>query len=514
MGFVRDALRASSHIRLTRNFRVAVVGAGIGGIAMGHALKQAGCAGFTVYEKADSIGGTWRDNRYPGVACDIPSYLYSFSFAPNPGWSRICAPGAEIRDYVEGAARASGLLPHIRFGKELVESRYREGEWHLRFADGTRTTVDVLVACTGILHVPRHVEYPGLQDFAGRVFHSARWPAGLELRGRRVASVGNGSSSTQLVPALVGQVSELKLFQRTAQWIFPVEARVLTEQEKQQLRAHPERLHQLYDEIMAQFEDRLGKLSMGDPQTIREFAEACEANLARVTDPGLRRRLTPGYAVHCKRLVMSDAFYEAVQHENCTLVTSPIERFERNGIRCRDGELHELDIVVLATGFKSDQYCRSIAPRGEDGITLDELWQDGVTSFETVALARFPNMFMIGGPTTSVTSVSYITGAELQASYIVRAMKLLEEHQARAMAPRDEAQAGYIAANRKVASRTVFMSGCSSWYLDAKGHFQFYAGHPRAYVEMLARGPSSADYRFLGHRAPPQTRPAADSFAN
>jgi cation diffusion facilitator CzcD-associated flavoprotein CzcO len=502
---VRDALRALSRIRLNRNFRTAVVGAGIGGIAMGNALKQVGCADFTIYEKAASLGGTWRDNCYPGVACDIPSHLYSFSFAPNPEWSRSCAPGAEICDYITDVARRWGLLEHMRFGKEVVQSYYRHGEWHLEFADGARTTVDVLISCTGILHVPRVPQFHGLEEFAGEVFHSARWPRGLDPKGKRVASVGSGSSSTQIVPALIGQVRQLKLFQRTAQWVFPLERALYSEHDKQKLRSTPQLLGQLYDQIMAAFEDKLGSLMTNDPQTVREFRQACEANLAKVADEELRRRLTPDYSVNCKRLVMSDSFYEAVQSEKFELVTSAIERFEARGIRTADGVLHEADIVVLATGFKSDQYCRALHPRGENDYTLEEAWSHGVTSFETVTLAGFPNFFMIGGPTSSVTSVSYITGAELQASYVVRALKLIEDANATAIAPTEVAQAKYVAANRKLSQGTVFMSGCKSWYLDEKGNFQFYAGHPREYVEMLAKGPRLADYQLLGAAKSPRS---------
>ena len=357
--------------------------------------------------------------------------------------------------------------------------------------------MDVLISCTGILHAPKLPQYQGMEDFAGELFHSARWPRDLDPKDRRVACIGTGSSSTQIVPALIDRVHRINLFQRTAQWVFPVERVVYSEVDKRKLRSNPQLLGQHYDQIMAGLEEKLGKLMANDPHTVQEFRHACETNLAKITNVELRHRLTPNYSVHCKRLVMSDAFYDAVQNEKFTLVTSPINRFEKRGIRTADG-IYKLDIVVLATGFQSDQYCRSMHPQGENGVTLDEVWQGGATSFETVSLAEFPNLFMIGGPTSSVTSVSYITGAELQASYIVRALKLVENGNATAIAPTNEAQANYIAANRKVARGPCFYQVAAAGIWMAKAT----SSSMRAILAITSRcSPRDRDRQTIGWSA-------------
>lgn len=497
MATVREVIERGRSAKLKGDRRIAIIGAGIGGIAMAYALEQAGISDFTIYEKASSVGGTWRENVYPGVACDIPSYAYSFTFALNPEWSQSFAPGEEIRQYLENTCRQLDLNWRIRFGKEVVSARYRDDGWHLEMADGDSTVVDAVIACTGFLHVANEVRLPGIERFEGEVLHSAKWRHDADLRGKRVALVGSGSTAAQIIPAIVDQVGGLTIFQRTAQWVYPITRERHSDEQKRLLRGDAGQLYAIYDRIIAESQRDLGALSAGDPEITRRYFEECSNNLAQVEDAGLRAKLTPDYTMMCKRLVMTEGFYEAVQRPHCNVVTSPIERIEPQAVRTADGAEHAADAIILATGFKTKEYFRSINPVGIDGITLDDAWAGGVSSFATVSFAGFPNLFAIGGPISALGNQSYVTGAELQTGYIIRLLKMLEDSGARALAPRPEAEQRFKADNAAAAQGTVWLSGCRSWFLDENNNFQFWTRSPDAYVEMMDEGPRQADFQLF-----------------
>ena len=457
--------------RAVRDLRIAVVGAGMAGILAAIKLGEAGLRDVVVYEKADRLGGTWRENTYPGIACDVPSHLYSYSFAPNPDWSHYFSPGDEIAAYLERVARGHGVAAAIRFGEEVTRADFSDGRWQLATSSGRRDVADVVIAATGVLHHPRHPEIAGLASFGGACFHSARWDHDVPLTGRRVGIVGTGSTAVQIVSAIVDRVETLALFQRTAQWIMPQENLAYREEEKAEWRAHPERIGELRREISQVFADHFANavVDAESPQ-MRLIDEMCRANLEMsVADPELRERLRPSYHAACKRLVISPDFYQAIQKPNAELVTSPIDRVEPTGVRTGDGRLHALDLLVLATGFRVDRFMRPMAITGRDGVRLDEVWAERPTAYLSISIPSFPNLFMLNGPNGPVGNFSLIEVAELQFAYVAQLIELLRAGRCREVSATAPATARFETDRTAAARKTVWMTGCRSWYLDDRG---------------------------------------------
>ncbi|GIW40718.1 MAG: putative monooxygenase [Candidatus Binatia bacterium] len=454
-----------------RDLRFVIVGAGMSGILAAIRLQQEGLHDFVIYEKADRLGGTWRENTYPGISCDVPAHLYSYSFAPNPDWSHRFAPGAEIQAYFERVARQYGVDRRIRYGKEAVFCEFREGRWHVEFGDGTHDVGDCLVAATGVLHHPAYPDFEGLDSFRGAAFHSARWRHDVELRGRRVGVVGTGSSAVQIVPAIVDRVRELVLFQRTPQWIMPVENPPYSEEEKEEFRRNPARIREIREEVSRMFTEGFSNhLSDVDSPQLRWIHDTCVANLENnVKDPVLREKLRPNYRAGCKRLVMSPNFYEAIQKPNARLVTEKIVRVEPAGVRTEDGKLHELDVLVLATGFRVDAFVRPTEVLGRGGKRLDDVWNGAPFAYMSLAVPDFPNLFFLNGPNSPVGNFSLIEVAELQFDSVLRLIGPLRSGVAREIAPSWEATERFDRERREAAKRTIWASGCRSWYLDSSG---------------------------------------------
>ncbi len=451
--------------------RIAIVGAGMAGILAAIKLEDAGFGDVVVYEKAARLGGTWRENTYPGIACDVPSHLYSYSFAPNPDWSHYYSPGAEIAAYLERVAREHDVTRLVRFEEEVTAATFVDGRWQLETGRGRPDAADVLIAATGVLHHPRYPDIPGLEDFAGASFHSARWGHDVALDGRRVGVVGTGSTAVQIVSALVDRVAALTLFQRTAQWIMPQENLRYPEEEKAELRAHPERIRTLRAEISAVFAEHFANavVDATSPQ-MRLIDQMCRANLeTSVADPALRERLRPDYHAACKRLVISPDFYQVIQKPNAELVTSGIERVEPAGIRTRDGRLHPLDVLVLATGFRVDRFMRPMRIAGRDGLALDAVWAERPSAYLSIAIPGFPNLFMLNGPNGPVGNFSLIEVAELQFGYVAQLIELLRAGRCREIDATRVATDRFEAERVAAARKTVWMTGCRSWYLDDRG---------------------------------------------
>ena len=447
---------------------MAIVGAGMSGLCMGIKLRQAGIEEFTIYEKADRLGGTWRDNTYPGLQCDVPSLLYQYSFDPNPDWSRTFSPGGEICRYLEQVADKHGLRPHIRFGQEVVDARFEDGRWRIRTAAGEEAEADFLVSASGVLHHPRYPNIEGLDDFQGDWFHSARWDHEVELRGKRIAVVGTGSTGVQIITALAPMAGRLVLFQRTAQWILPVSNWRQSRPGRALLRRFPA-LNRLGYRVTQQTFDLLA-VALIRPGWQRSLVSwACRNHLRAIKDPELRRRLTPDYQPMCKRLVLSDGFYDAMQRPNVSLVTDAIERVEPTGIRTADGALHEVDVLVLATGFDAHAYMSPMEVTGPDGRTLSEAWRGGRRAYRTVAVPGFPNFFMLLGPHSPIGNVSLIAVAETQADYVMRWIELWRAGTVSAMTPSSEATERFNEQLRNALPGTVWVTGCQSWYLDERG---------------------------------------------
>jgi cation diffusion facilitator CzcD-associated flavoprotein CzcO len=453
-----------------RSLRCAVIGGGMAGILAAIKLREAGLHDIVIYEKAASYGGTWRQNTYPGLACDVPSHLYSYSFEPNPEWSHRFSPGEEIRQYLEGVARRHRLEAITRFGEEVVSCRFSNGRWELETAAGGHDTADVVIAATGVLHHPNLPDIPGLETFNGAAFHSARWDHSVPIDRRRVGIVGTGSTAVQITGAVVDRVAHLSLFQRTAQWIMPQQNPPYSEEQKEEFRNDREAVARKRKEYSDIFTGAIAS-SLVDAESagMRMIEDMCRANLEdNVKDPVLREKLRPTYRAACKRLVISPNFYDAIQKPNADVIVEGIERVEPAGVRTVDGTLHQLEVLVLATGFRVDRFVRPVHVLGRDGIDLDEVWAESPIAYLSVGVPGFPNFFMLNGPNGPVGNFSLIDVAEAQIAYITQLIDVVRTD-GRAISPTAEAATRFEAERTEAAKSTIWMTGCRSWYLDRRG---------------------------------------------
>jgi cation diffusion facilitator CzcD-associated flavoprotein CzcO len=450
--------------------RVAIVGSGFGGLGTAIRLRERGCTDFLVFERADTLGGTWRDNRYPGAACDVPSHLYSFSFAPNPRWTRWYSKQAEIRAYLERCADAYDVRRHVRFGHDVLRLDWEEaaGRWRVTTSQATYTA-NFVVAAPGPLAEPRIPALPGLDRYRGRLFHTSRWPDDLDLAGRRVAVIGTGASVIQLVPAIQPQVSQLTIFQRTPPWVIPRNDFEI-----------PARLRSTFERVPA-----LQRLVNGTLYLTHEFAGLAFRHLAaarlgqqigrwhlrrQVRDPGLRRRLTPDYTIGCKRVLLSDDWYPAVQQPNVRLLSTAAARFTEGGVIGTDGAEHLADVVVLGTGFEVTECPFAERIHGRDGRCLRDEWTPSPRAHLGTTVAGYPNLFFLLGPNTALGHSSALLMIEAQIDHVTNALRHVDRSGAVAIEPRAEVQAAYVADVDRRMQRTVWIAGgCSSWYLDSSG---------------------------------------------
>jgi cation diffusion facilitator CzcD-associated flavoprotein CzcO len=476
--------------------RFAVIGAGMAGILSAIKLTEAGLTDFTVYEKGDRVGGTWRENTYPGLACDVPSHLYSYSFALSPDWTHRYSPGPEIQAYFERVAREYGVVEKVRFGEEVVDCTWSDGRWRLVTARGTRDDVDVVIAATGVLHHPNVPDLPGLDEFDGAAFHSARWDHSVPLDGARVGVIGTGSTAVQIVSGLVDRVEHLSLFQRTAQWIMPQDNPAYTDAEKAAFRDDPEHLAGLHAHLGEMFDAFSNAVIDAASPQAKWIEQTCLANLEdNVHDPELREQLRPDYQAACKRLIVSPDFYEKIQRPNAQLVTSAIERVEPRGVRTCDGTLHELDVLVLATGFRANSFMRPMRVAGEDGVTLEDAWADRPVAYLSISIPQFPNFFMLNGPNGPVGNFSLIGVAELQFDYIMQLVEPLRRGECKAVHATQDALDAFEAARAEAAKHTVWVTGCRSWYLDDRGLPAVWPWSFTKFREAM-RAPDPAAYTF------------------
>lgn len=445
-----------------------IIGAGISGILMGIKLRERGLHNFIILEKADTLGGTWRDNVYPGVACDVAAHLYVYSFAPNAGWRSRYAKGPDIWRYYHKVAQKRGILPHIRYGKDVVSAKWENDQWRVQTRDGAIFTADVVIGAAGRLHHPVMPDIAGADSFAGPAFHTARWDHAIDLANKRIGVIGTGSTATQVVATLAGEVKELKLFQRTAQWVFPVEDTPVPLWKRLAFKLSPAYATRYYHDLRSNTEAR-GKAATGDAQSRAARDKQCHDALATVRDPVLRAKLTPDYEVGCKRLVMSGTFYSAVQKPGVDVVTDGIARIEPTGVRTQDGSLHQLDVLVFATGFDAHAYLRPMQITGERGVTLDEVWNDLPLTYRSMTVPHMPNFLLINGPYSPGGTASVVGIVEAQVDYL---LKLVDRIVARdvALVPRADAAAAWLDDVRSRARNSVWATGgCRSWYLDKTG---------------------------------------------
>jgi cation diffusion facilitator CzcD-associated flavoprotein CzcO len=479
-----------------RSPRVAIIGAGMSGLCMAVTLRRAGITDITISEKADAVGGTWRDNTYPGLACDVPSRFYQFTFAPKPDWSHVFSPGAEIRDYLTKLAHDFGLMHSIRFGTEVVHAERMHNRWQLCTSNGDTQVVDFLISATGILHHPSYPAIEGLDDFAGAVFHSARWDHDVALRGKRIAVIGTGSTGVQIVCGLAGEAAHLTLFQRSAQWVFPLPNPAYSRFVKMLMRSVPKISALAYYGYRATTEFVVQALVK--PGWRRwAMSAACRANLCTVRDPDLRQALTPDHQPMCRRLIISGGFYRAVQRPDVELVTERIDHVAPEGIVTADGRLHEVDVIALATGFDAHAYVRPMTLIGDRGVTLDEAWSKGPRAHMTVSLPGFPNFFMLLGPHSPVGNYSLTAIAESQAGYILNWIERWRRREFDTVAPTLEATNDFNAEMRAALPNTVWTTGCTSWYLGLDGNPELWPWNPSRHRARLSQIDLAAhDLRF------------------
>lgn len=450
-----------------RNLEVAIIGAGMSGLLMGIRLQKAGIENYTIFEKASRIGGTWRENTYPGLACDVPSFFYSYSFETNLDWSRRFSSGSEIQAYFERVAEKYDLNRHIEFDSEIVEARYADGAWAIETRLGEPVRARILVMATGPLHQKYIPEIEGLDHFSGETFHTAAWNHNVPLEGKRIGLVGTGSTAVQVSTPLSKIASRLTIFQRTAQWIFPVENVDYSEEQRRRKHRIP-----ILAWLTRQFYKRAFELSSSAVTRKgffrRMLTKGCVDHLATIENAELREKLTPDYAPGCKRLVMSSDFYPTVQKKNVELETSLIRRVEGAGIRTEDGTLHELDVLVLATGFNAHAWgVENVI--GAEGKSLQQAWKEGTRTYRSIAMPGFPNLFFLAGPNSPIGNISVIDVAETQARYILACLERLREEGMLSIEPSRGATEEFNRSLKDAMKGTLWVTGCNSWYLDADG---------------------------------------------
>ncbi|MFP1683857.1 flavin-containing monooxygenase [Alloalcanivorax sp. C16-1] len=450
---------------------VLIVGAGFAGLGMAIRLKKAGIEDFVILERGDRVGGTWRDNTYPGAACDIPSNLYSFSFAPNPNWSRSYSESAEILDYIEYLVAAFGLKKHIRFNHNVsgLDFDEKQGLWTARLNGGGTVRARSAVMAQGPLSNARLPDIEGVDAFRGKKIHSARWDHDYDFSGKRVGVIGTGASGIQIVPELVDRVASLKVFQRTPAWVIPRPDFHTPAWNKTLFRAVPASQKALREALFWTHETMAMAVIWNSPLT-RLAERLARRHLHRqVADDWMRRQLTPDFRIGCKRVLVSNDYYPALQKDNAQLITWPIARLSENGIRTADGVEHELDCVVFATGFDVPKSGTPFPVRGRDGRELGEEWARGAQAYKSINVAGYPNLFFLFGPNSGPGHNSALVYMEAQLDYAVRGVQRLLDDNLRLLDVKPAVQARHNALLQKRLAKTNWNSGCKSWYLTEDG---------------------------------------------
>ncbi|HEY7261408.1 MAG TPA: NAD(P)/FAD-dependent oxidoreductase [Trebonia sp.] len=456
----------------TRSPKILIIGAGFGGIGMGIGLRKAGFDDFVILEKAADLGGTWRDNRYPGCACDVPSPLYSFSYELNPDWSRLFAPQEEIWEYLRRCAAAYGIDRHIRCGSRVESVAWDDADrlWTVRTAEGERYRTHAVVSGAGALHLPSYPDIAGIDEFAGESFHSSRWNHAADLTGKRVAVIGTGASAIQLVPAVAGQAARLTVFQRTPPWIQPRPDVAIPDRMRAVLRTVPGAARALRYAVYWGLESRALGFAL-DPRLMAPMEALARKHLERqVSDPELRARLTPDYTIGCKRILVSSDYYPALQQLNVDLVTDPIARITPTGVVTADGTPHEADALVFATGFRVVDAATELNVSGCGGVKLKDAWAAGVEAYRGITVPGFPNFFMLLGPNTGLGHTSVVFMIEAQVQHVLSCLRIVSRQKAATIEATEPVTRRYNDSLQRRLRRAVWSAGgCRSWYLDDAG---------------------------------------------
>ncbi|WP_206389813.1 flavin-containing monooxygenase [Amnimonas aquatica] len=476
---------------------IVIVGSGFSGIGMGIFLKKAGRNDFLILEKAADIGGTWRDNNYPGAACDVPSHMYSFSFEQNPDWSRFYSGQAEILAYMKGCANKYGLLPHFRGNSELLDARWdeSEGRWHLATGDGQQYTARIVVSGIGGLSRPALPNVKGLDKFKGALFHSAQWNHDYDLAGKRVAVIGTGASAIQFVPQIAPQVDKLVLFQRTPPWLVPKPDGLINDGVKKLFRFIPASQRLFRASIYWQAEGFA--LGFVNPKLMVAIEKLARWHLARqVKDPELRAKLTPNYTIGCKRVLFSNNYYPALTRDNVDVIAAGVKEVRANSVVDANGVVHKVDAIICGTGFDVADPLGPLKIRGRDGLEVREKSQ-GMSAYLGTTLKDLPNLFMLLGPNTALGHNSIIFMIEQQIKYVIACLEEMDRRGAATIEVKPAAQDAYNDRIQAELQKMVWSEGgCKSWYIDENGrNFTIWPGFTWKYW-MRMRSPDFRSFNF------------------
>ncbi|MFE3000754.1 flavin-containing monooxygenase [Nocardia sp. NPDC059246] len=479
-----------------RQPRIVIIGAGVSGIASAITLQRNGFDDFVILEKGSDVGGVWHWNHYPGLTCDVPSQLYQFGFAPKPDWSHIFAPGPEIQRYLADVAEQYGLRPHLRLNSEVVAATFSGSGWLVETGDGSRYEADFVIAATGVLHHPAVPDMPGLSEFTGEVLHTARWDDSVATAGRRIAVIGTGSTGVQVVSALQPEAERVTHFVRSPQWVIwapmqiPQPAIVGAV-----LNRLPQVNRALYRAGMTGarlFTDVVTRPSWRR-RAVQEYARL--SLRAQILQPELREQLTPDYEPLCKRQVLSGTYYRALRARNAELITTAIEEVTPTGIRTADGRHHQLDLIVLATGFRAHDYMRPMNLTGRDDISIDDAWAKGPRAYRMTAIPGFPNFFTVLGPHSPTGSIPLHHAAEVTARYITRWIQRWSAGEFDTVEVTEDATDRFETEVSAAMGPTVWNTGCNSWYFTEGGSIDLLP-FDRATMESMLSEPDPADFRL------------------
>jgi cation diffusion facilitator CzcD-associated flavoprotein CzcO len=451
--------------------RVLIIGSGFAGLGMAIELQRAGISDFLLLEKAAEPGGTWRDNSYPGAACDVPSHLYSFSFAPKHDWSRKFAPQAEIHQYSLSLIDKYQLSERIRCNAEVHSAAFMEEQalWRVTLADGEVLSCGVLISAVGQLNQPAYPNLPGLEQFEGEAFHSARWRHDLDLRGKRVAVIGTGASAIQFVPQIQSKVERLMLFQRSAPYVLSKPDRAYSRWEQAIYKRVP-LLQRISRGLMYVHHELRGLAFISAPWLMKPMRQSFERHLRKhIADPALRERLQPDYPMGCKRILISNDYLPALAQPNAEVITSAIREVKANSIVSADGREHHCDVLIYGTGFAATDFLSPMHITGRAGQVLNDVWREGAEAYKGISVSGFPNLFILYGPNTNLGHNSILYMLESQFRYVLGCLQLMEQRGLRVMDVKTDIQARY---NRNVQAdshRTIWEQGCTSWYKIASG---------------------------------------------
>jgi len=482
--------------------RIVIIGAGHSGICMGMQLKRAGIEDFVILEKGATLGGTWRDNTYPGASCDAPSFLYSFSFAQKTDWSRRFAWQSELLAYSVECAVQSGLLPHCRFNSQVVAARFDDSRnlWRIELADGDTVEAQFLVTGVGQLHRPSTPAIPGRDDFSGAQFHSARWDHGVDLAGKRIAVIGNAASAVQFVPQIAPLAAQLTIFQRSANWLLPRKDRLYSPRLQRRMTRWPW-LAKLRHHFQWFFfgEMQLTPL-MKQVRVVQWLATRYSLlHLRRqVRDPALRANLVPDYPIGAKRVLFNDDYYPTLNRANVRLVTDGVERIETNGVRTKAGERLPADVIIYATGFQATDFLAPMAIAGAGGRDLREEWRSGARAYLGVTVSGFPNLFMLYGPNTNLGHNSILVMIEAQVGYIIDAIRQMDARGVRRLDVKREVMDEYNRGLQRDLAKSVWAADKQSWYKLADGTITNNWPHSTIRYRKLLRSADLAVYDTIG----------------